>query len=89
MAFHRQIPSASGNTGIAQLLEVMQQLFTDEQRLILGIFGSRKRDHEEHLSIFSSLEERQEQLATERMQKHLEGVEAAIHRWDPKRHPVP
>jgi len=89
MAFHRQIASASGNTVIAQLLEVMQQLFTDEQRLILGIFGSRKRDHEEHLSIFSALEERQEQLATERMQKHLEGVEAAIHRWDPKRHPVP
>ncbi|HXT15371.1 MAG TPA: FadR/GntR family transcriptional regulator [Gemmatimonadaceae bacterium] len=88
MAFHRQIASASGNAVIAQLLDVMQDLFTDEQRLILGIFGSRKQDHEEHLSIFAALEQRQEQLATERMRKHLDGVATAIQRWDPMRHPV-
>lgn len=88
MAFHRQIASASGNTVIAQLLDVLQDLFTEQQRLILGIFGSRKRDHEEHLSIFAALEQRQEQLATERMRLHLEGVGAAIQRWDPAHHPV-
>lgn len=88
MAFHRQIASASGNTVIAQLLDVMQELFSDEQRLILGIFGSRKKDHEEHLSIFAALEARQEQLATERMRQHLEGVAVAIQRWDPQHHPV-
>jgi len=88
MAFHRQIASASGNTVIAQLLDVMQELFSDEQRLILGIFGSRKKDHEEHLSIFAALEQREEQLATERMRQHLEGVAAAIERWDPQHHPV-
>ena len=89
MAFHRQIASSSGNTVIAQLLDVMQELFTDEQRLILGIFGSRKRDHKEHLLIFEALEKRQEQLARDRMRKHLEGVAAAIQRWDPANHPVP
>jgi len=88
MAFHRQIASASGNAVIAQLLDVMQTLFTDEQRLILGIFGSRKQDHQEHLSIFAALEQRQEQLATERMRQHLDGVAAAIERWDPQHHPV-
>lgn len=88
MAFHRQIATASGNAVIAQLLDVMQTLFTDEQRLILGIFGSRKQDHEEHLSIFAALEQRQEQLATERMRQHLDGVAAAIERWDPQHHPV-
>jgi GntR family transcriptional regulator, transcriptional repressor for pyruvate dehydrogenase complex len=88
MAFHRQIASASGNAVIAQLLDVMQALFTDEQRLILGIFGSRKQDHQEHLSIFAALEQRQEQLATERMRQHLDGVAAAIERWDPQHHPV-
>lgn len=88
MAFHRQIASASGNTVIAQLLDVMQDLFTDEQRLILGIFGSRKRDHKEHLSIFSALEQRQQSVAVERMRKHLDGVAAAIQRWDPQHHPV-
>lgn len=88
MAFHRQIASASGNAVIAQVLDVMQELFTDEQRLILGIFGSRKKDHEEHLAIFAALERRQERLAVERMQKHLEGVATAIQRWDPLHHPV-
>ncbi len=88
MAFHRQIATASGNAVIAQLLDVMQTLFTDEQRLILGIFGSRKQDHQEHLSIFVALEQRQEQLATERMRQHLDGVAAAIERWDPQHHPV-
>lgn len=88
MAFHRQIATASGNAVIAQLLDVMQTLFTDEQRLILGIFGSRKQDHQEHLSIFAALEKRQEQLATERMRQHLDGVAAAIERWDPQHHPV-
>ncbi len=88
MAFHRSIASASDNAVIAQLLDVMQTLFTDEQRLILGIFGSRKQDHQEHLSIFEALEQRQEQLATERMRQHLDGVAAAIERWDPQHHPV-
>ena len=88
MAFHRQIASASGNAVIAQLLDVMQTLFTDEQRLILGIFGSRKQDHQEHLSIFAALEQREEQVAKERMRQHLDGVAAAIERWDPQHHPV-
>jgi GntR family transcriptional repressor for pyruvate dehydrogenase complex len=88
MAFHRQIASASGNAVIAQLLDVMQDLFTEEQRLILGIFGSRKKDHEEHVSIFSALEKRDEQVAVERMRQHLAGVAAAIERWDPAHHPV-
>jgi GntR family transcriptional regulator, transcriptional repressor for pyruvate dehydrogenase complex len=88
MAFHRQIAKASGNTVIAQILDVMQDLFADEQRLILGIFGSRKRDHEEHMAIFAALEKRNEKLATERMRQHLEGVAAAIERWDPQHHPV-
>ena len=88
MAFHRQIASASGNAVIAQILDVMQTLFTEEQRLILGIFGSRKQDHQEHLSIFAALEARQEQLAMERMRQHLDGVAAAIERWDPQHHPV-
>jgi len=39
MAFHRQIAAASGNTVIAQVLDEMQSLFTDEQRLTLSIFG--------------------------------------------------
>jgi GntR family transcriptional repressor for pyruvate dehydrogenase complex len=88
MAFHRQIALASGNTVLAQLLDVIQDLFTEEQRLILGIFGSRERDHREHLAILEALEQRDETLVTHRMREHLEGVQQALLRWDPEHHPV-
>ena len=88
MAFHEQIALASGNTVIAQLLDVLQELFVGEQRLILGIFGSRQRDHEEHVGILEALEQRNEALAVERMKRHLEGVYEALEHWDPEQHPV-
>jgi GntR family transcriptional regulator, transcriptional repressor for pyruvate dehydrogenase complex len=88
MAFHRQIAQASGNAVLAQLIDVLKDLFTSEQRLILGIFGSRERDHQEHLAILAAIEERDETLAVERMRTHLEGVREAVRRWDPEKHPV-
>jgi GntR family transcriptional repressor for pyruvate dehydrogenase complex len=88
MGFHRQIAIASGNTVLAQLLDVLQDLFREEQRIILGIFGSRERDHKEHLGILDALDRRKESVATERMRAHLQGVHDAITRWDPDRHPV-
>jgi GntR family transcriptional repressor for pyruvate dehydrogenase complex len=88
MAFHHQIALASGNTVLTQLLSVVQELFADEQRLILNIFGSRKRDHQEHMAILDALEKRDEALCVELMRTHLEGVEAAVRRWDPEHHPV-
>jgi GntR family transcriptional repressor for pyruvate dehydrogenase complex len=88
MSFHREIAIASGNTVLAQLLDVLQELFTAEQRLILGIFGSRERDHREHIEILEALEHRDEALCVERMRLHLEGVRAAILRWDIEHHPV-
>jgi GntR family transcriptional repressor for pyruvate dehydrogenase complex len=88
MSFHRQIARSSGNMVLAQLLDVLRDLFTDEQRLILGIFGSRERDHQEHITILEALEARDEPLAVERMRMHLQGVADSIHRWDPEHHPV-
>jgi GntR family transcriptional repressor for pyruvate dehydrogenase complex len=88
MAFHRQIGKASGNAVLAQLLDVLADLFTEEQRLILGIFGSRERDHQEHVEIFEALEMRDEAGAVDRMRKHLQGVQDAIQAWDPESHPV-
>ncbi len=88
IAFHRQIAISSANVVTRQLLDVLGSLFREEQRLILGIFGSRQRDHAEHLQILDALEKRDETLAVRRMRDHLEGVEEAIRRWDPVRHPV-
>jgi len=86
--FHRQIALASGNMVLLQLLDVLHDLFTDEQRLILDIFGSRERDHKEHLAILEALEQRDEKKGTELMRKHLQGVADSILRWDPEHHPV-
>ena len=88
MGFHRQIARASGNTVLAQLLDVLADLFTEEQRLILGIFGSRERDHREHLEILEALETRDEALCVDRMRQHLRGVQDAIESWSPEDHPV-
>jgi GntR family transcriptional repressor for pyruvate dehydrogenase complex len=88
MAFHKQIALASGNTVLAQLLDVLRDLFAEEQRLILDIHGSATRDHGEHLQILAALEARDEELAVERMRKHLEGVQTVLQRWNPEKHPV-
>ena len=88
MQFHSKIAEASGNSVTAQLLAVLHELFTEEQRLILGIFGSREADHRDHLLILEAIARRDGQLAVERMRTHLESVHAAILRWNPEDHPV-
>ena len=88
LAFHRQIALASGNVVLRQLLEVLASLFRQEQQLILGIHGSRRQDHAEHLAILDALERRDEELAAQRMRAHLEGVRDVLRRWDPEAHPV-
>ena len=87
MGFHRQIAVASGNAVLSQLIDVLVELFSAEQRLILGIF-SRERDHQEHLGILAAIEARDEALGVERMRSHLQGVEEAVRRWDPEAQPL-
>lgn len=81
MEFHGQIARASGNTVVMQIIDVLHELFTDEQRAVIDIFGSREGDHEQHLAILEALEQRDEKLAVERMRTHLSGVEDAVRRW--------
>jgi len=88
MEFHRQISIASANTVMLQTLDVLRELFTGEQRLILAIVDSRERDHAEHLGILDALERRDAALAVERMREHIEGVVKAVQQWDPKHHPL-
>ena len=88
MAFHQEIALASGNLVLSQLLDVLRNLFQKEQRIILTIYGSPQKDHDEHLSILAALQSRDEQLAVDRMQEHLEGVRDVVLQWDPEEVPV-
>lgn len=56
--------------------------------MILHIYGSRRKNHVEHVGILEALEKRDESLAVERMRAHLEGVRGVLHRWDPISTPV-
>ena len=87
MAFHREIATASGNAVLGQLLEVLTNIFQEEQRAILSIYGSRQKDHDEHVLIFEALADRNADLAVERMRAHLEDVRNVLLRWDPETTP--
>ncbi len=89
MSFHREIAVASGNLVVAQILEVLSNLFEHEQRTILNIYGRREKDHNEHLAILDAIRAQDESLAGERMQAHLDGVHEMIQQWDPEKSPLP
>lgn len=88
LSFHYEIAAASGNKVLTQMLEVLNELFKDEQRLILDIYGDRKRDHEEHLEILDALRKRDGELAKQCMEKHLAGVREVLLLWDPEHTPL-
>jgi len=88
MSFHRDIAVASGNAVLAQLQEVVTNLFQREQRMILDIHGSAADDYRGHLAILDALRRHNPRLAQKRMQTHLEGVREVLLRWDPQVTPL-
>ena len=88
MEFHHEIAIASGNTVLAQVQEVLSRLFQTEQRLILGIYGSREQDHREHVGLYEALTLRDATLAKDRMHAHLVGVRDAVLQWDSDQTPL-
>ena len=88
MSFHAAIAKASGNTVLHQLLDVVADVYQGEQRAILDIFGSRERDHAEHVQILAAICARDEAAAVGLMRAHLEGVREVLLLWD-ERTPVP
>lgn len=89
MGFHREIAVASHNVVLAQIQSVLTTLFQREQGSILNIYGSREKDHEEHLGILDAISKADPELARERMRAHLSGVRDVLERWDPEVTPIP
>ena len=83
MAFHSEIAVASGNVVLSQLLNALINIFQEEQRAILGIYGYRERDHAEHVAIYEAVLARDPDLAEARMREHLNGVRDALIQWTP------
>jgi len=88
LSFHRQIALASGNLVMHQILDVLSNLFRQEQRLILSIHGRLEDDHHEHVEIYEALRARNADLAVTRMQAHLERVRDMLQKWEPSETPV-
>lgn len=82
MQIHLTIASASGNSVLRHILEVILDLFQEEQRLLLDIHGFPRSDHEEHTQLVDAVRRHRKALAVNRMRKHLEGVQKAILNWD-------
>lgn len=88
MAFHREVAVAADNIVIAQLLEVLSNLFEQEQRTLLDLHGSSEQDHDEHRSILDAIRAQDKELAQKRMREHLEGVREILMQWDPDENPL-
>jgi GntR family transcriptional regulator, transcriptional repressor for pyruvate dehydrogenase complex len=88
LSFHRQIALASGNVVMHQILDVLSNLFRNEQRLILDIHGRHEDDHREHVEIYEALRARDATIAIERMRSHLERVRDTLLAWNPEENPV-
>lgn len=82
MGFHREISVASGNTVFTQIIGILSSIFNKEQLLLIGIFRSRKKDHQMHVKIFEAIKERNEKKAGSLMHEHLLEVRKSIQRWD-------
>lgn len=84
ISFHKEISLASGNYVLYQILSVLNNLFIEEQRLLIDIYMSKKDDHRQHVSILNVLKKRNKKKATELMRAHLESVRQAILKWNPE-----
>ena len=77
-AFHRLLAATSGNAIIAQLLDALRDLFTDEGRVIRWEPLAEDRDVIAHHAILDAIAAHNAALAGERMRSHLERVRAAV-----------
>ena len=77
-AFHRQLAAVSGNTILAQMLDALRDLFTDEGRIVRWRPVVLDADVQAHLGIVDALNERNAALAGDHMRAHLTQVRHAV-----------
>jgi GntR family transcriptional repressor for pyruvate dehydrogenase complex len=78
LGFHRGVARCGGNSVLAQVIDSLLDLYGPEQMEILRLYADRVHDHEEHVAILAAIQAHDQALASERMQRHLEGVRTVI-----------
>jgi GntR family transcriptional regulator, transcriptional repressor for pyruvate dehydrogenase complex len=78
LGFHRGVARCSGNAVLGQVIDTLLDLYQPEQMEILRLYADRVHDHEEHVEILQAIQGHDPALASERMQRHLEGVRTVV-----------
>jgi GntR family transcriptional repressor for pyruvate dehydrogenase complex len=78
MDFHRHVARLAGNTVMSQVIDSLVDVYGAEQRLVLNVYGDRRRDHEDHLAILDALAARDVVRSRQLMRDHLEKVRAVL-----------
>lgn len=79
-AFHRLLAAVSGNTILAQMLDALRDLFTDEGRVVHWEPLARDWDVRAHVAVVDALDRRDAVSAAERMRAHLQSVRDEVTR---------
>ncbi len=78
LRFHGRIARISRNTILADFLESLFHLHSQEQRGILEIFNARAQDHRDHIAIFQAIKDGDPARARRCMTEHLINVRDVI-----------
>jgi GntR family transcriptional regulator, transcriptional repressor for pyruvate dehydrogenase complex len=78
LGFHRGVARCGGNSVLGQVIDTLLDLYAPEQMEILRLYADRVQDHAEHTEILRAIQAHDAALASERMQRHLEGVRAVV-----------
>ncbi|MGQ9629322.1 MAG: FadR/GntR family transcriptional regulator [bacterium] len=78
LAFHMAIAKASGNSVLSKVLNLIRDLFLEEQKTVVMLPGAAERAYEYHLKIYEAIKERDADKSGKIMLEHLEDIEKAI-----------
>lgn len=78
MDFHREIGRLGGNRALAQVLDSLLDIYDQEQRYILALYGDRDQDLQTHQSILAAIIAGKPVRARRLMREHLRDVRTVV-----------
>ncbi|MGI8854223.1 MAG: FadR/GntR family transcriptional regulator [Thermomicrobiales bacterium] len=78
MSFHLAIAHCTGNVALAQIMELLIELYSFEQFSVISLFNARFPDHEEHKAICAAIRDRAPERARSLMKQHIIHVTSVV-----------